>query len=155
MILYISFVKILTIYVKEMEETVKLNLEENLSFNIEVNGLNMKIDSAKEFGGKERGPKPKSLMLVALGGCTGMDVASILRKMKVPFEEFEVKVSGVLSDGHPRHWTKMHIVYTLKGENIDRKKVEKAVSLSQEQYCGVTYNYKASMEITHEIIIEE
>lgn len=151
----LKFVKILTIYVKEMEETVKLNLEEGLSFNVEVDGLSMKIDTAKDFGGKERGPKPKSLMLVALGGCTGMDVASIMGKMKVGYDKFEVKVSGTLSDDHPRHWTKMHIVYTLKGKDIDRKKVEKAVNLSQERYCGVTYNYRASMEITHEIIIEE
>lgn len=138
-----------------MEEIVKLSLGEGLSFDVEVDGLSMKIDTAKDFGGRERGPKPKSLMLVALGGCTGMDVASILKKMKVDYEDFEVRVSGVLSDEHPRHWIKMHIVYTLKGKDIDRKKVEKAVSLSQERYCGVTRNYQASMDISHEIIIEE
>lgn len=138
-----------------MEETVKLKLEEGLSFDVEVDGLNMKLDTAKDFGGRERGPKPKSLMLVALGGCTGMDVASIMGKMKLSWEEFNVKVSGVLSDAYPRHWTKMHIVYNIKAKDIDRKKVEKAVSLSQERYCGVTYNYRASIEISHDIIIEE
>jgi len=138
-----------------MEETVKLQLEEALSFNVEVDGLNMKIDSMEEFGGKQRGPRPKSLMLVAIGGCTGMDVASIMRKMKIPYDNLEVSVTGVLTETHPKHFEKMHITYVVKGKNIDRSKIEKAVALSQDKYCGVTYSYKAVIEITHEIIIEE
>lgn len=140
---------------QEMEEKVKLQHEEDLSFNVELDGHYFKIDSVEEFGGKNRGPRPKNYMLVALGGCTGMDVASIMKKMKIPFEDFKVHVSGILTDTHPKHFQKMHITYTLKGKNIDRSKVEKAVELSQEKYCGVTYNYRKSMEITHEIIIEE
>ncbi len=138
-----------------MEETVRLQLEEALSFNVEVDGLTMKIDSMEEFGGKQRGPRPKSLMLVALGGCTGMDVASIMRKMKIPYDSLEVSVNGVLTETHPKHFEKMHITYVVKGKNIDRSKVEKAVALSQDKYCGVTYSYKAAIEITHEIIIED
>lgn len=138
-----------------MKETVKLNIEEGLSFDIEINGLNMKIDSNEEVGGKNRGPRPKSLMLAALGGCTGMDVASIMRKMKVPFEDLSIEVTGEITEDHPKHFKKMHITYIISGKGVDRKKAEKAVSLSQEKYCGVTYNYKASMEITHEIIIKE
>lgn len=138
-----------------MEETVRLKLEEALSFNVEVDGLTMKIDSMEEFGGKQRGPRPKSLMLVALGGCTGMDVASIMRKMKIPYDSLEVSVNGVLTETHPKHFEKMHITYVVKGKNIDRSKVEKAVALSQDKYCGVTYSYKAAIEITHDIIIED
>lgn len=138
-----------------MEETVKLQLEDDLSFNIDLDGHSFKIDSAEEFGGKNRGPKPKNLMLAALGGCTGMDVASIMKKMKVPYDSLEIKVDGVLTETHPRHFEKMHITYTVKGKDLDRKKVERAVSLSQDNYCGVTFNYRASMEISHEINIVE
>lgn len=138
-----------------MEETVKLHKEEDLSFNIEIDGHNFKIDTAEEFGGKSRGPRPKNLMLAALGGCTGMDVAAILKKMKIPYEDLQVSVTGVLNETLPKHFNSMHITYIVKGSNIDRSKVERAVELSQEKYCGVTHNYKYSIEITHEIIIEE
>lgn len=138
-----------------MEETVKMQLEEDLCFDVQMDGHNFKIDSDEEFGGKKRGPKPKNLMLVALGGCTGMDVASIMNKMKVPYETMKVNVTGVLNETHPKYFKKMHITFTVKGKNIDRKKVERAVELSQDKYCGVTYSYRKSMEVTHEIIIEE
>lgn len=138
-----------------MEETAKLQLKEDLCFEVDLDGHKFKIDSAEEFGGKKRGPRPKNLMLASLGGCTGMDVASIMRKMKLPYEDLQVNVTGVLTETHPKHFEKMHITYIVKGKNIDRKKVERAVELSQENYCGVTYNYRKSMEITHEIIILE
>lgn len=138
-----------------MEESVRLQLEDGLSFNVDIDGHKITIDSFEEFGGKNRGPRPKSLMLVALGGCTGMDVTSIMQKMKVVYDDLQVTVSGVLSESHPKHFRKMHITYLVRGKNIDRSKVEKAVELSQEKYCGVTYSYRQSMEITHEIIIEE
>jgi len=137
-----------------MEEFTKLELGEALSFDVELDGHTFKIDSAEEFGGKNRGPRPKNFMLVALGGCTGMDVASIMRKMKIPYKGMSVSVSGILTEEHPRHFSKMHITYRIKGKNLDRSKVERAVSLSQEKYCGVTYSYSKAMEITHEIIME-
>ncbi len=138
-----------------MEEIAKLQLKEDLCFDVDLDGHKFQIDSAEEFGGKKRGPRPKNLMLAALGGCTGMDVASIMKKMKLPYEDLQVNVTGVLTETHPKHFEKMHITYIVKGKNIDRKKVERAVELSQENYCGVTYSYRNSMEITHEIIIVE
>ncbi|HCC71499.1 MAG TPA: osmotically inducible protein C [Bacteroidales bacterium] len=138
-----------------MEEFTNLELEEGLSFNVELDGHYFNIDSTEDFGGKNRGPRPKSLMLVALGGCTGMDVASIMKKMKIPFEGMRVSVMGSLTEEHPKHYYKMHITFRIKGSDINRDKVEKAVSLSQERYCGVMFSYRKSMEITHEIIIEE
>ncbi|MGM0665730.1 MAG: OsmC family protein [Bacteroidota bacterium] len=138
-----------------MDQHVILQHEEDLSFNVQIDGHNFKIDSVGEFGGKNRGPRPKTLMLAALGGCTGMDVASIMKKMKIPFEDFSVEVTGVLTDEHPKHFKKMHLIFSVKGKDLDRNKIEKAVNLSQDRYCGVTHSYKASMEISHEIIIEE
>ncbi len=139
----------------KMEKSTRLQLEEDLCFNVELDGLKFKIDSDEKFGGKNRGPQPKNLMLVALGGCTGMDVASIMKKMKLSYEGMEVKVKGVMTEEHPKHFSKMHITYIVKGKNLDRSKVERAVELSQDKYCGVTHVYRASMEVTHEIILHD
>jgi len=137
-----------------MKDSVSLSLRGNMSFDVEVNGHKMVIDSGETFGGNNEGPRPKSLMLVALGGCTGMDMASILRKMRVPFEGLRVEVSGTITSENPKHFDTMHITYFVKGKELDREKIEMAAKLSQEKYCGVTYNFKASIEITHEIIYE-
>jgi putative redox protein len=137
-----------------MKDSVSLSLRGNMSFEVEVNGHKMVIDSGESFGGNNEGPRPKSLMLVALGGCTGMDMASILRKMRIPFEGLRVEVSGNITSENPKHFDTMHITYFVKGKDLDREKIEMAAKLSQEKYCGVTYNFKASIEITHEIIYE-
>ncbi|MBE0676577.1 MAG: OsmC family protein [Bacteroidales bacterium] len=138
-----------------MNDSVSLSLKGNMSFDVLVNGHRMVIDSSASSGGNDEGPRPKSLMLVALGGCTGMDMASILRKMRVPFEGLSVKVDGNITEDHPRHFDKMHITYIIKGKDLPADKVEMAAKLSQDKYCGVTFSYKASIEITHEIVYEE
>lgn len=138
-----------------MKDSVSLSLKGNMSFDVEVNGHRMTIDSSRDFGGNDEGPRPKSLMLVALGGCTGMDMASILRKMRVPFDGLRVKVDGVITGEHPRHFESMHITYFIKGKDIPADKVELAAKLSQEKYCGVSHSYKASIRLTHEIVYEE
>ncbi len=84
-----------------------------------------------EFGGEDKGPRPKPLMLAALGGCTGMDVVSILKKMRVDFKSLNVIVEGELSEEHPRRFTKMHVIYEVEGENLPMDKIQKAVSLSR------------------------
>ena len=137
-----------------MKDSVTIQLRENMSFNVKVNGHDMILDSSKEFGGNNEGPRPKSLMLVALAGCTGMDVVSILRKMKVNFDDLKVEVSGNITDEHPKHFDHMHIKYILRGKDIPFDKVNTAINLSQEKYCGVSFSYRKSMNITHEVIIE-
>ena len=113
------------------------------------------MDADPEHGGSGKGPKPKPLMMVALAGCTGMDVVSLMGKMRVPFEDIKIHVTGDLTEEHPRKFVRMKIVYEIYGKGIDPKKIEKAVNLSQEKYCGVSASYKESMEITHEIKIIE
>ena len=138
-----------------MTEAINIQLKGNMSFEADVDGHKIMIDTAEEFGGNNEGPKPKTLMLVALAGCTGMDIASMLRKMKVAFEDLQVNVEGELTETHPRHFEKMHITYRLKGKDISLEKVERAVDLSQNTYCGVSFNYKSSIKMSRGIIIEE
>lgn len=138
-----------------MKDSVTIQHRDNMSFTVNINGHEMIIDAAPASGGNNMGPRPKSLMLAALAGCTGMDVVSILRKMHVEFSDFSVKVEGNITSEHPMHFDHMHIIYTIRGKDVPGDKVNKAISLSQDKYCGVSYNYRQSMKITHELVIEE
>ena len=138
-----------------MKETITTRWLSDLAFESEVDGHKIYMDSTPEHGGKNTGPRPKPLMMVALAGCTGMDVAAILRKMKEPLEEFTVEVEGDITEEHPKRFESMKIIYRLKGKDLNRKNVEKAVYLSTTRYCGVSANYSKAFPITHEIIIEE
>ena len=82
-----------------------------MAFEADVNGHKIMLDSSEAGGGENRGPRPKPLMLAALAGCTGMDVVSLLKKMRVEVEVFNVVVEGDLSVEHPKQYTQMHIIY--------------------------------------------
>ena len=136
-----------------MKSEVSVNWLDNMAFESEINGHRLVIDADQEFGGQDKGPRPKPLVLLALAGCTAMDLISLLKKFRMDVKDLKVTVEGNLSEDHPKQYTKMHIVYNISGNNIDIKKVEKAINLSQDRYCGVSAQYKKEMEITHEIII--
>ncbi|MCK9303890.1 MAG: OsmC family protein [Bacteroidales bacterium] len=126
---------------------------EDLAFETEVNGHKIILDADPQFGGKERGPRPKPLMLSALGGCTAMDVISILDKMHVKPDGLNVIVEGDLGDEHPVQFEKMHVIYEFKGKDLPLDKLRKAVELSEEKYCGVRAFYKKTIALTSEIRI--
>jgi putative redox protein len=127
----------------------------NMAFEAEVNGHKILLDADSEVGGENRGPRPKPFMLVALGGCTAMDVISILKKMRVEVEKFNVRVEGDLTEEHPKQFYKMHVIFEFTGKNLPIEKLEKAVKLSEDRYCGVSAVYKKIMGLTSEIKVFE
>ena len=135
-------------------EVVSTKWLENMAFESEINGHKLIIDAKEEVGGQDRGPRPKPMMLAALGGCTSMDMVSILKKMRVELKSLNVIVEGELSEEHPKRFTKMHVIYEVEGDNLPMDKIEKAVSLSEDKYCGVSAVYKEVMEISSEIRIK-
>jgi putative redox protein len=135
--------------------SVDLKWKSKMAFDAQVNGHTLTIDADDQVGGEDQGPRPKTLTLVSLGGCTAMDVISILAKMRVEPEDFNVKVSGELTEEHPKYFHTIHIVYSFKGKDLPIDKLEKAISLSQDRYCGVTAMLNKVATITHEIVIEE
>jgi putative redox protein len=137
------------------KEQVKVNWLENMAFKAEVNGHEIILDAAEQVGGEDRGPRPKPFMLTALAGCTGMDVVSILKKMRVELEDFNVIVEGDLTEEHPKQFYEMNVIYEFKGNNLPMDKLKKAVSLSEDRYCGVSAMYKKVIEVTSEIKIIE
>jgi putative redox protein len=126
---------------------------EDLAFNVELEGHSFMVDADAEFGGKGRGPKPKGLLLSSLGGCTGMDVASLLTKMKMPFDSFAVEVQGEIAKEHPKSYTDIVIRYIFRGNELDRNKIEKSIKLSLDKYCGVHAMLTKAADIRYEIVL--
>ncbi|MCF8234607.1 MAG: OsmC family protein [Bacteroidales bacterium] len=137
-----------------MDTKIEVSWKDAMAFEANVNDHQIMLDAKEAVGGQNKGPQPKPLSLVSLGGCTGMDVISILRKMRVEPEAFNIQVSGHNTDEHPKHYDKIHITYRFKGKDLPKDKLEKAVKLSQDKYCGVSHMLGARAEITHEIIVE-
>ena len=136
-----------------MKTKIDCAWKQDMTFEAEVNGFKIMLDAEPAVGGLNNGPRPKPLTLVSLAGCTGMDVISILKKMRAEPEFFNVSVEGELTEEHPRYYHKIHVIYELKGNDLDIEKIEKAVNLSRDRYCGVFALLRAGSEITYEIRI--
>ncbi len=136
-----------------MKTRAEVTFKEDMSFEVGVDGHKFVIDAIPEVGGKDRGPRPKPLVLAALGGCTSMDVISILKKMRVELDYFNVAVAAEMTDEHPKYYNKIHLTYEFKGKDLPMDKLEKAINLSQERYCGVTAMLDKVAKITYEIKI--
>lgn len=137
------------------KQEVKINWLENMAFEADINGHKIVLDAAEPVGGENRGPRPKPLLLAGLAGCTGMDVVSILKKMRVEVDNFSVTVEGDLTEEHPKQFSKMNVIYEFTGKDLPLEKLQKAVSLSEERYCGVSAMYRKAIELTSEIKIIE
>ncbi|MFW6389406.1 MAG: OsmC family protein, partial [Marinilabiliaceae bacterium] len=138
-----------------MKTSIDLKWTGNMAFETEMDGHKLVVDAAPSVGGENKGVRPKPLMLLSLAGCTGMDVVSILKKMRVEVEDLSVRVEADMTEEHPKHYNKMKIIYSFKGNDLPREKIEKAVNLSEEKYCGVSAVYKQAMDISTEIRINE
>jgi putative redox protein len=118
-------------------------------------GKNLLMESGPDSGGSNQGLSPKALMLSSLGGCTGLDLLSLLKKMRVEIEDFKVIVNGELTEEHPKYYDKVSIDYYFTGTDLNEEKIKKAVSLSEERYCGVIKMFRAFAEITIAIHFNE
>ncbi len=139
-----------------MKSTVTTHYLDNMSFESEVNGHKIIIDAPDEASGQNRGPRPKQLVLTALAGCTAMDVVSILKKMKVEYSDYKIIAEADMADEHPKLFLKIHVIHQFTGKNLPLDKLTKAVSLSDEKYCGVGATLRKAVELSWEIkIVEE
>ncbi|PKK83358.1 MAG: osmotically inducible protein OsmC [candidate division Zixibacteria bacterium HGW-Zixibacteria-1] len=119
-------------------------------------GLPISADGAKVAGGGEQGYKPTELVMFGLAGCTGMDVVKILEKMRQNLTGLEIEVKAFQPEQYPKPFHKIEVKYILRGKNLDRNKVEQAITLSEEKYCAVSLTLKGVANIKTSIeIIEE
>ena len=131
--------------------SVNTVFNEGMSFTADINGHKVRMDTTVDDDGQDSGPSPKRLMLASLAGCTGMDIVSILNKMKVPFSDFSIDVHASVTNEHPKTYNLVKMRYTIKVAEEDKVKMGKAVALSQEKYCGVSAMFRAFAKLDTEI----
>lgn len=110
-------------------------------------GHNLFIDAGEENGGKGEGYRPKALMLSGLAGCSGLDVASLIKKMKLKVDEFKIDIEANLTEEHPKFYDKVIMHFHFSGDALNEKKLQKAVDLSVEKYCGVMEMFRQFSEL--------
>ncbi|MGQ9618413.1 MAG: OsmC family protein [Candidatus Aminicenantia bacterium] len=112
------------------------------------------LDANKEIDGQDKGPRPMELALIALGGCTAMDVISIMKKKKQDLRGFEIKIIGKRAEEHPKVYTDIKLHYIFKGKNLSEEACKRSIELSHGKYCslGAMLSKSAKIEYTWEII---
>ncbi|WP_375238343.1 OsmC family protein [Aurantibacter sp.] len=111
-------------------------------------GQNLFIDAGEENGGNNEGYRPKALMLSGLAGCAGLDVASLIKKMKLDVNSFKIEIEADLTEEHPKYYDKVSMDFHFYGDNLDEKKLQKTVDLSAEKYCGVLEMFRQFAEVS-------
>ena len=134
-----------------MAHEIEVQWMGKMQFNALVNGHTIVMDGPEKVGGEDNGPIPKPFVLTALAGCTGMDIAAILRKANKNPDEFDMKVIGEISKRAPIEYIGVHIIYEFKGSNENKEAALNAVTDSQEKYCGVSSMLKKALPVTWEI----
>jgi putative redox protein len=109
------------------------------------------IDGEEELGGSNAASKPTELVLFGLAGCTGIDVDSILNKMRVQVEDFQIDINFERAEDHPKVFTKIEMIYHFYGKDLPMDKLEKAVKLSKERYCTVSAMLSKAVDISTKI----
>ena len=123
---------------------------------VDANGHTVKIDTSPETGGKNYGVRPMQLLLMGLGGCSGIDILSILKKQRQEVTDFRMSIEGDREqDVEPSLWQNITIVFEIEG-NVDQDKAEKAVALSMEKYCSVAATLrKSGSDIKWKVVIKK
>ncbi len=122
-----------------------------MQFNALVNEHTIIMDAPERAFGEDNGPIPKPFVLTALAGCTGMDIAAILRKTEKQVDDLSIKVLGEISTTAPIQYIAIHVIYDFKGAAVNKEAALNAVMDSQEKYCGVSAMLKKALPVTWEI----
>ena len=118
-------------------------------------GHSITMDGPPEIGGNNLGVRPMEMLLLGVAGCTMIDVVTTLKKMRQELTHCETKVNAERADDHPKVFTDIHIQFLVKGNDLDSKKVEKAITLSAEKYCSASIMLGKTASISHDFEILE
>lgn len=119
-----------------------------------TSGKGCVIDASSEGGGSNAGSRPMELLLYGLGGCTGMDVISILRKKRQQVTGFDLNLAGDRAPENPKRYTAIHIEYVVTGKGIDPNAVERAIQLSEDKYCSARASFNCPVTSSFRIVEE-
>lgn len=135
-----------------MTNTVTTVWKENMLFEADnPSGHSVLIESGTDHGGNEIGLRPKAIMLASLAGCSGLDLVSLFKKMRVEVEGIEMIVNGELTEEHPKYYHKVSVDYHFYGRELNENKINKAVDLSVEKYCGVMEMFRQFAEVKTDV----
>jgi len=135
--------------------TITTVWKENMVFESDnPSGETLFMDAPDE-GIENKGLRPKALMLSSLAGCSGLDVVSLLKKMRAEVNDFKMVVHGELTEEHPRYYHKVVVEYHFYGSDLQEDKINKAVKLSVDQYCGVMEMFRQFAKVTTEVYLHE
>lgn len=130
------------------QHTVTTIWKENMQFETDnPSGHKVLIDTSEDNGGNNSGLAPKAMMLSSLAGCSGLDVVSLLKKMRIIVDDFKMDATGELTEEHPKYYHTVRLNYHFTGTNLDEDKITKAVNLSVEKYCGVMEMFRKFAKI--------
>ncbi|MEQ9404976.1 MAG: OsmC family protein [Cyclobacteriaceae bacterium] len=139
-----------------MEHLVLTNWTGEMSFRSDADDYEIIMDASGDAGGEYRGPTPGHLLLASVSGCTGMDIISLLQKMRVKIAKMEISVTGEITTEHPKHYSAIHLKYEFSGKKLRREKIKNAVMLAHNEYCGVSNMLSPKIRVSYEIAyIEE
>ena len=139
-----------------MTNTAKVSWVDGALFVAEGgSGHTITMDGAADIGGRNLASRPMEVMLMGMGGCTAIDVVSMLKKQRQDILGVEVSLSGERAGDHPMVYTEVKVVYTVRGRRLNKALVERAVSLSDEKYCSATAMFKKSAKVSHEVVLVE
>lgn len=118
-------------------------------------GHTVTMDGSPDIGGRDLAARPMEMVLIGMGGCTAIDVASMLRKQRQDVRDIIVELEAERAGDHPKVFTAVKVIYRVRGKKLNKALVERAVSLSDEKYCSATAMIRKSANVTHEIVLEE
>ncbi|MDA8324897.1 MAG: OsmC family protein [Nitrospiraceae bacterium] len=118
-------------------------------------GHEVVMDAGPEFGGHDKGPRPMELLLAGLGGCTAMDIISILKKKRQEVTGLEIKVKGERAPEHPKKYTGIELLFLVTGNNLSEDAVKRAVELSMDKYCSAKATLEEGTEVTYRYSISK
>lgn len=118
-------------------------------------GATVLMEAGIDHGGEGKGLSPKAMMLSSLAACSGLDVVSLLKKMRAEIADFKMEVTGELTEEHPKYYHTVHVDYHFYGTELKEDKITKAVTLSIDHYCGVMEMFRRFSKVTTKIYFHE
>lgn len=134
-------------------ESSSLTWRDGMTFDAESDGFPLVLDASEKAGGRGLGTRPKPLLMTALAGCTAMDVAATMRKMRIEPARFAVAASGEIAPEHPRRFLNAHVTYTFEGDDLPLAKLRRAITLSRDRYCAISATLRLAIPITEELLV--
>ncbi len=139
-----------------MATTARITWVQDALFTAESgSGHTITMDGSPDVGGRNLAARPMEMVLIGMGGCTAIDVASMLRKQRQDVRDIIVELEAERAEDHPKVFNQVKLVYRVRGKKLNRALVERAVALSDEKYCSATAMIRKSANVTHEIVLEE